>query len=90
MTGAVLRLARDLGWAVQMFRARRFRRSLSFSGRERHDSLLRPILAGSDGRKSIIAYPDAIYHARPLDFARARDFSAWDREPPAQQSGDGK
>jgi hypothetical protein len=63
MTG----LLDDIAWAAQMFRARRHRRKLYFSGRVAFDKAVRPKL--DEGR--VIDYPDAIYHAEVDDFRRA-------------------
>ena len=63
----------DFRWAMNAMRARRYRRRLLFAERQRFDSILRPIL-GEQGDKSIIAYPDAIYHMRPCDLQRAISF----------------
>lgn len=57
----------NLRWALNMMRARAWRRDLLFSERAKFDSALRPRMA--DG--SIVAYPDAIYHVKIEDLCRA-------------------
>ena len=63
----------DLIWAFRMLRARRARRRLLFLARHRFDDALCPRIdvPRSGGKQDIIAYPDAVYHARREDFARA-------------------
>jgi hypothetical protein len=48
----------DLRWLLAMWSARRARRHMTFSGRQRFDDYVRP--KTRDG--ATIAYPDAIYH----------------------------
>jgi hypothetical protein len=63
----------DVRWARNMFAIRRFRRSLGFSNRIAFDDALRP--AVSLKRKSVIAYPDAVYYVSIKDFCRAIEAS---------------
>lgn len=60
--------AADLRWAMNMMAVRRFRRGLGFSQRVKFDAALRP----RRDPPAVIAYPDAIYHAKADDVTRAR------------------
>lgn len=71
MLKPAIRFFGDLAWAVRMFRARRFRRWLLFSQRERFDDAFRPYT--SDMAR--IAYPGAVYHAGRDDMKRARRYA---------------
>lgn len=68
----------DLRVALNVGRARRFRRGLGFSARMRFDDALRPRL----DKPNVIAYPDAIYHITVDDLIRAMEAST--------RPGDGK
>ena len=57
----------DIKWALLMIRARRYRRKLLFSWREKFDAEF--VAMTSDGRR--IAQPYALYHATKADFDRA-------------------
>lgn len=57
----------DFRWAMNMMRARRIRRGLGFSERQRFDLFLRPRL----DPPNVIAYPDAFYHTTVDDLIRA-------------------
>lgn len=59
----------DLRWAMNMKRARAWRRQCGFSERIRFDDALRPRLQNEPGK--VIAYPDALYHATIDDICRA-------------------
>lgn len=59
----------DLRWAMNMIRARRYRRNVGFGERARFDNALRPRLQGE--RDIVIAYPDAFYHTKIEDLCRA-------------------
>ena len=61
----------DFRWAMNAMRARRWRRSLTFSARIRFDDALRPRLAREGSAQPVIAYPDAIYHIKVDDLIRA-------------------
>jgi hypothetical protein len=54
---------------MNVIRARRWRRSLYFSQRERFDAEMRPKLEREPGK--VIAYPDAFYHVTIADLSRA-------------------
>lgn len=56
----------DFRWALIAMRARRWRRRLLFSERQRFDDAFRPRL-----KDATIAYPDAFYHAGGIDLLRA-------------------
>ena len=58
----------DLRLALNVGRARRFRRNCSFSQRRKFDNALRPSVSNG-----VIAYPDAIYHITVDDLIRAMD-----------------
>lgn len=65
-------LVDDIIWAWHMFRVRRIRRSVPFSRRCVYDRQLRPsLLPLTQGRSSVIDYPDAIYHITRKDMIRA-------------------
>lgn len=70
---AIGRWVADFRWAMNAMRARRWRRSLSFSDRIKFDDALRPRLPPSphDNGRRIIAYPDAVYHITVDDLIRA-------------------
>ncbi len=57
----------NLRWAMNMMRARAWRRELSFSERQKFDAEIRPRLQGG----AIVAYPDAIYYVKIDDVCRA-------------------
>lgn len=57
----------DMRWAMNMKRARSFRRKLIFSKRQKFDDALKPMTKNN----SIIAYPDAIYNITINDVCRA-------------------
>lgn len=56
----------DWRWAMNVRRARAWRRDCSFSARVRFDTAYRPRLK---------AYPDALYHVDSADLARAMEVS---------------
>lgn len=56
----------DFRWAMNVKRARAYRRTLMFSQRHTFDDELRPKLSGA-----VIAYPDALYHVEIDDLLRA-------------------
>lgn len=56
----------DFRWAMNVKRARAYRRKLMFAERQIFDDALRPPLRGA-----VIAYPDAIYHISVDDVIRA-------------------
>ena len=64
--GKLAEYIKDLRWALNMARARRFRSAIGFSARQRFDSALRPKIYGG-----VIDYPDAFYHATIEDLLRA-------------------
>lgn len=57
----------DWRWAMNVRRARAWRRDCSFSARVRFDTAYRPRLK--------LAYPDALYHVDSADLARAMEVS---------------
>lgn len=71
----------DFRWAMNMMRARRFRREIGFAQRIRFDAAFRPRLAsslvraqgvkaGDPVRIDVIDYPDAPYHITVDDLIR--------------------
>lgn len=63
----MLRMLDDLVWAYRMLRARRIRRGMLFSRRERHSKEFTRILDGG----ARVAWPDGVFHMRKDDFERA-------------------
>lgn len=61
----------DMRWAMNVKRARAWRRQLSFSRRLAFDKALRPPVSGG-----VIDYPDAVYHITIDDLTRAMIASA--------------
>jgi hypothetical protein len=62
----------DWRWAMNVKRARAWRRNIHFSARKRFDDAIRhPI-----GPGSVIAYPDAFYYVEIDDLCRAMEASA--------------
>ena len=61
----------DFRWAMNVMRARRWRRELAFSRRVAFDDALRRPLRGA-----VIAYPDAFYYVTIDDLCRAMEESA--------------
>ena len=62
----------DFRWAMNVMRARRWRRNLSFDARIRFDIAIRPYATrASDGPDLRIMYPDALYHITIDDLTRA-------------------
>lgn len=62
----------DWRWAMNVRRARAWRRDCSFSARVRFDTAYRPRLKEPG---AVIAYPDALYHVDSADLARAMEVS---------------
>lgn len=67
--GRAVHWLNDILWGIRMVKAKRFRRRIGFSSRIRFDDFLRPRVLNTDA--SVIAYPDATYHAKAEDFERA-------------------
>lgn len=71
----------DFRWAMNQMSARRFRRGLGFAERVKFDDAYRPLVKnaeeehleaiGAPFRRTVIAYPDAIYHTSIDDLIRA-------------------
>jgi hypothetical protein len=59
----------DFRWAMNVKRARAWRRRLSFSAREQFDHAMRPKLKDEPGK--VITYPDAFYHITIDDLTHA-------------------
>lgn len=73
----------DMRWAMNVKRARAYRRKLIFSKRLAFDRALRPIIEvpfksseDDDPKFCIIDYPDAFYHVNIDDLCRAMIASA--------------
>jgi hypothetical protein len=75
----------DFRWAMNAKRARKWRRKLLFSQRQRFDDALRPKRQGG-----FIAYPDALYEITIDDLLRAMTASVTPRfgDPPVTLYGD--
>lgn len=59
----------DLRWAINIMRARSYRRTLSFSQRKAFDAALRQPLENT--QTAVIGYPDAFYRVSTDDLCRA-------------------
>lgn len=73
----------DFRWAMNMMRARRYRRAAGFAARIRFDDALRPRLKRGpyDANQPVIAYPDAVYHITVDDVIRAARAALRDKQP---------
>jgi hypothetical protein len=59
----------DFRWAMNVKRARAWRRDLGFSQRQAFDQSLRPPIKGEN--EIVVSYPDAFYHVKIDDLLRA-------------------
>lgn len=74
----------DFRWAMNVMRARRWRRELGFGQRIIFDGAFRPRLEKRHPQHEpdVIAYPDAFYHITVDDLIRAMETAAEARDIP--------